>query len=155
MDIDQPHYSGDNHKNPGYPVHGSMTYGVPPGISTHGQMMDDGSDGIPRTPGPHEYHEKGHPMEWFNSDRFNPYELPKYTGTDFNTFIEKFQRRIKRYEKLTEEDRVGTLFDRLDAKTQLLIRHSPHLNKKADLSALIDSIRLLLHQNPRGNAVIE
>ncbi|KAJ1498658.1 hypothetical protein HMI54_012496 [Coelomomyces lativittatus] len=47
MDVDQPHYSGDIHENPGYLVHGSMTYGVPPGINTHGQMMDDGSDGIP------------------------------------------------------------------------------------------------------------
>ncbi|KAJ1506945.1 hypothetical protein HMI56_000363 [Coelomomyces lativittatus] len=106
-----------------------------------GGTTDSGSEsGFPRTPEPHEYLEKGHPMEWYSSDCFNPYELPKYTGSDFNTFIDKFQRRIKWYEKLTEEDRVGTLYDRLDPTTQILIRYLPHLQKKADLLALIESI---------------
>ncbi|KAJ1499728.1 hypothetical protein HMI56_004237, partial [Coelomomyces lativittatus] len=64
IDIDQLHHPGNAYKNPVFLVNGSMTYGIPPGINSHGQMMDDGSNSrIPQTLGPHKYHKKGHPME--------------------------------------------------------------------------------------------
>ncbi|KAJ1506772.1 hypothetical protein HMI56_000447, partial [Coelomomyces lativittatus] len=108
---------------------------------------------VPCTPKLHEYPQRGYPMDWFTSNYFNPYELSQYSGGDFNTFIQKFQRRIKQYEGLSKEDQVSALYKCLNPATQILICHSLYYQKKVDLKVLVGSIHLLICQSTKSKSV--
>ncbi|KAJ1499178.1 hypothetical protein HMI54_012017, partial [Coelomomyces lativittatus] len=98
---------------------------------------------------------RGAPMDWFSSNRLNPFVLPVYEGGSFHAYVEKFLRIVKRYEHLTEEDRVGFFFERLDPNTQMLVRHSPHYRTKANLQELIKTIKRLLGQERESESIYE
>ncbi|KAJ1510020.1 hypothetical protein HMI56_006535 [Coelomomyces lativittatus] len=112
-------------------------------------------DNHPLTPNPQEYATRGTPMNWFLSNRLNPFVLLTYEGGSFAAYMENFMWIIKRYEHFSEEDRVGFFFERLDPHTQMLAHHSPHYCTKANLKELIKTIKQLLGQEKEEESIYE